>query len=161
MIIHNAQLLYYNRQPVRVIKVGQIYWWVLCDVAKILKFRYTQNVARILDDSEKQMALVHCMNNTKRVIVINKFGLQKAIRHSTIPEAVDFQQWITYGAFPVISKVDETPAQIDKNLKSVVPVDTKSKSSVEVALQKAAIFVRIAEHRALPQSEQINLLEKA
>ena len=163
MFMFNAQVLYYNRQPVRVVQINGSRWWVLCDVTKILKYANTYHATRFLDSSEKQIALVNFDDSVSRVNIVNDAGLQKVIQNSSVHESVDFKQWVAYGALPPIQKNDEdlnTPP-VKVNHKTNVPVKTKHKFSIEVALQKAALFVRMAEHKAIPKSEQLRLLDMA
>lgn len=63
--------------------------------------------------------------------------------------------------------IDEKDNAIDKKedvqtAEEIKPsVNSKTKTSTEIAIQKASLMVRIAEHKAVPQSEQLRLLDMA
>lgn len=170
--MYEAQSFYYNRQLVRTVQVDDSRWWALCDVSKILGYDATYQALNLLGISEKQITLVRSKEKgVSRLYIVPESGLNKVIDNAKVPEASDFKRWVTFGVpaiQPPIPKVNEvkidevqtTPAEEPPVLKEEL-VKTKNKSSVEVALQKASILVRMSEHKALPQSEQLRLLDMA
>lgn len=153
--MNKIQILNFNRHPVRTISIDGNNWWLLSDICQILGFRNTTIIARELLTSDEWQHIF--VKGRRKMIEINDSGLFKVIDFSDRLEADDFKRWVKYGAFPVVPKVDKSQdksAVVPKNEKVD---DKKAKPSVETGLQKAALLVRIAEHKAVPQNEQILL----
>ncbi len=151
------QVFNYGEQEVRTLLIESSPWWVLVDVCRVLDLSNASQVAARLDEDEKMTLTLNEGHSGKRggarkAVVVNESGLYSVILRSDKAEAKDFKRWITHEVLPTIRKTGGymTPA-----------AEAKMQPSVETGLQRAGLIIRAAEHKAVPQSEQLRLLDIA
>ena len=116
----------------------------MCD---ILEIRNARDAINGLDDDEKDDVGISDAIGRKQVTnVISEPGLYKLAFKSHKPEAKKFVRWVTHTVLPTIRQTGHFGA---------------SEPSVESGLQRAGLIIRAAEHKAVPQSEQLRLLSIA
>lgn len=82
-------------------------WFVAIDIAKVLEYRETHDMTRMLDDDE---AAPHTMRvrsengveQDRQVTIIDESGLFHAILKSRKPEARRFRKWVTGELLPTL-----------------------------------------------------------
>lgn len=150
--MNDLQVFNYGEQEVRTVLIEGNPWWVLADVCKVLELREPHRVAARLDDDERtQMTVVDSMGRKQKMWHINESGLYSVILRSDKTEAKTFKRWITHEVLPAIRRTGGY----------AVPTETMPEPSVETGLQKVGLIIRVAEHKAVPQSEQLRLLDLA
>lgn len=82
-------------------------WFVAGDIAELLGYRDAANMARNLDDDEKDThnLSIRSENGTEQhreVLIINESGLYSAILRSRRKEAKRFKKWVTSTVLPSI-----------------------------------------------------------
>ena len=118
------------------------------DVAVALGYKETEKAVRkYVTDKFKGVSEMDTPSGRQKVIIINEAGLYKFIFASKLPKAVEFSDWVCEDVIPSIRKTGS--------------YSLPSRSSVEAGLQRVGLLVRVAEHKAVPQSEQFRLLNMA
>ena len=84
--------------------------------------------------------------------VISEPGVYKLAFKSKKPEAKKFVRWVTHTVLPAIRRTGHY---------SVYETPLETEPSVETGLQRVGLLIRAAEHKAVPQSEQLRLLSIA
>lgn len=84
-------------------------WFVASDVASILGYRDTFNMARMLDDDESAPHNVRVRSENgveqdREMTIISESGLYACILKSRRPEAKRFRKWVTSEVLPAIRK---------------------------------------------------------
>lgn len=84
-------------------------WWVAKDVANILGYRDGYTASRCLDGDERLSTRIVCevagmANHNIPATLISESGLYKLILRSRVPQAKDFQRWVTHEVLPRIRK---------------------------------------------------------
>lgn len=150
--MNEMQIFNYGENEVRTLVIEGDPWWVLRDVCAVLGIENSRNASRRLDDDEKGVHLVDTLRGAQKMTVVNESGLYSVILRSDKPEAKAFKRWITHEVLPAIRKTGryENPA-----------ATIEPQPSVETNLQRAGLILRAAEHKAVPQSEQLRLLDMA
>lgn len=152
----------YGEQQVRTVLVDEAPWWVLADVCKALGVTNSRNAASRLDPDEKGVHLVDTLRGKQRMTVVNESGLYAVILRSDKPEAKKFKRWVTHEVLPSIRQTGAyaAPTQAPE---STVPViaPVVPELPTDVRLKRAELLIRAAEHPALPQDEQVRLLNQA
>lgn len=129
---------------VRVVTIDGDPWFVGKDVAAVLGYSNPQKAIRDHVDAEDMTVNEMFTVNGTKGILINESGLYSLIFGSTLPAAKKFKRWVTAEVLPAIRKTGAYVAP---------PVD--------VNLQRVGLMIRAAEHKAVPQSEQLRLLNMA
>lgn len=133
---------------VRVIEIDGEPWFVGKDVALALGYKDTdQALRKHVPDKYKLIRQINGLGQMRSVIIINEAGLYKLVFASKLPKAVEFSDWVCEDVMPSIRKTGSY----------ALP----NKPSVEAGLQRVGLLVRVAEHKAVPQSEQLRLLNMA
>ena len=149
--MNEIQLFSYGeeKRPVRTVEVDGEVWFVAKDVCDILELGNVTKALYGLDDDESTLLKVsHPQNSGKKLDmnVISEPGLYKLAFKSHKPEAKKFVRWVTHTVLPTIRQTGHFGT---------------SEPSVESGLQRAGLIIRAAEHKAVPQSEQLRLLSIA
>ena len=161
--MNDLKVFSYGEQQVRTVLVDDEPWWVLADVCKVLGQKNPRAVAARLDEDEKNtVTLTDGIRGNPRVNVVNESGLYAVILRSDKPEAKAFKRWVTHEVLPSIRQTGAyaAPAQPPVN---TVPVaePVVPELPADVRLKRAELLIRAAEHPALPQDEQVRLLNQA
>lgn len=149
--MNEMQVFNYGEQDVRTVLIEDNPWWVLTDVCRVLELGSPHKVAARLDEDERnQIPVIDSMGRQQATNIINESGLYSVILRSDKAEAKEFKRWITHEVLPAIRKTGSySMPEVEREL------------SVETGLQRAGLIIRAAEHRAVPQSEQLRLLDMA
>ena len=154
----------YGEQQVRTVLVDEAPWWVLADVCKALGLTNPRAVAARLDEDEKNtVTLTDGIRGNPRVNVVSESGLYAVILRSDKPEAKAFKRWVTHDVLPSIRQTGAYDAASAQAPVDTVPVAAPvvPELSAGVRLKRAELLIRAAEHPALPQDEQVRLLNQA
>ena len=153
----------YGEQQVRTVLVDDAPWWVLADVCKALGVANSRNAASRLAPDEKGVHLVDTLRGKQRMTVVNESGLYAVILRSDKPEAKKFKRWVTHEVLPSIRQTGAYDAASAQAPADTVPVAAPvvPELSAGVRLKRAELLIRAAEHPALPQDEQVRLLNQA
>ena len=153
----------YGEQQVRTVLSEGEPWWVLTDVCRVLGLKRADSTARKLDDDEKGTHLVSTLRGKQQVITVNESGLYAVILRSDKPEAKKFKRWVTHEVLPSIRQTGAYDAASAQPTIDTVPVAVPvvPELSAGVRLKRAELLIRAAEHPALPQDEQVRLLNQA
>lgn len=167
--MNDLKVFSYGEQQVRTVLVDDEPWWVLTDVCKVLGLKESHRVASRLDEDEKMTMTRTSVTGqsqqrggAQRMIVVNESGLYAVILRSDKPEAKAFKRWVTHEVLPSIRQTGIYAAPVQLSV-STVPVATPvvPELPAEVRLKRAELLIRAAEHPALPQDEQVRLLNQA
>lgn len=152
----------YGEQQVRTVLVDDAPWWVLADVCKALGVTNSRNASSRLDPDEKGVHLVDTLRGKQRMTVVNESGLYSVILRSDKPEAKKFKRWVTHEVLPSIRQTGAYAASASAPVDPVpVAAPVAPELPAEVRLKRAELLIRAAEHPALPQDEQVRLLNQA
>ena len=152
----------YGEQQVRTVLVDDAPWWVLADVCKALGVTNSRNASSRLDPDEKGVHLVDTLRGKQRMTVVNESGLYSVILRSDKPEAKKFKRWVTHEVLPSIRQTGAYTAPASAPVDPVpVAAPVVPELSAGVRLKRAELLIRAAEHPALPQDEQVRLLNQA
>lgn len=132
---------------VRVIGDFENPQFCLSDVCKILELPQVAKVVQRLNKEVLSRHPLETAGGVQDMYFVNEDGLYDVILDSRKPEAKRFRKWITGEVLPSIRKTGSY----------ALP----GKPSVEAGLQRVGLLVRVAEHKAVPQSEQLRLLNMA
>lgn len=161
--MNDLKVFSYGEQQVRTVLVDDEPWWVLADVCKVLGQKNPRAVAARLDEDEKNtVTLTDGIRGNPRVNVVNESGLYAVILRSDKPEAKAFKRWVTHKVLPSIRQTGTYAAPVQPPV-SAVPVaePVVLELPAEFRLKRAELLIRAAEHPALPQDEQVRLLNQA
>lgn len=152
----------YGEQQVRTVLSEGEPWWVLTDVCRVLGLKRADSTARKLDDDEKGTHLVSTLRGKQQVITVNESGLYAVILRSDKPEAKKFKRWVTHEVLPSIRQTGAYAMSTQAPERTVpVAAPVVPELSAGVRLKRAEMLIRAAEHPALPQDEQVRLLNQA
>lgn len=92
----------FKGQKVRTLtfETGQT-WWVLSDVAKVLRVQNASDLAKRLDQDERSR---FNLGRQGEGWIVNESGLYKIVLRSDKPEAREFQRWVTHDVLPSIRR---------------------------------------------------------
>lgn len=149
--MQEIQIIDYKGLPVRVAYIDNNRWWSFCDICKkVLDYTQFEHIKKKLKSDEHKVVSIKNKNSVggRRMTFVNEVGLQKILNFSCKPKAEIFKKWLE-SKFELPNWNDELkpPLQI--------------KPSAEAGIQKAQMLIRIAEHKAIPKSEQLRLLSMA
>lgn len=140
---------------VGVTAIDGIPWFIASDVAAVLEYRQTQGLTRLVDDEDKNSAIIQNKCNYQNQSLINESGLYTAVIGSNKPEAKRFKRWITSEVLPEIRR---TGGYLLPTIKTELPDFTD-----EVAAARAWADAREEGRKALTlsyqQAEYIHHLE--
>lgn len=159
--MNDLKVFAYGGQQVRTLLIEKEPWWVLTDVCKVLGLSNASNVSRRLDADER-MTVTRGYSHpgqrggAQRTIIVNERGLYSVILRSDKPKAKEFKRWITHDVLPSIR---QSGTYTPPNVPVAVPAEPKLPE--DVRLKRAELLIRAAEHPALPQEEQLRLLNRA
>ena len=160
--MNDLKVFSYGEQQVRTVLVDDEPWWVLADVCKALGLKRADSTARKLDDDEKGTHLVSTLRGKQQVITVNESGLYAVILRSDKPEAKKFKRWVTHEVLPSIRQTGAYAMSTQAPERTVpVAAPVVPELSAGVRLKRAELLIRAAEHPALPQDEQVRLLNQA
>ena len=153
--MYDAKILNYNGQPLRQVELidGTI-MWSLRDVCKILGYKsIAGSVTRRLKGCHQRTAVIKNDGSFRgiKLIFIDKSGMAKLMND---PQAADFRKWFEEATGIKSVDVECKPQQQSLPL-------SLAQTSVEARIQQAQMLIRIAEHKAVPQDEQLRLLNMA
>lgn len=159
--MNDLKVFAYGEQQVRTVFIEDEPWWVLADVCKVLELTTPSRVAERLDEDEKMtLNLAQCHSGQRggaqRLIAVNESGLYAVILRSDKPEAKAFKRWVTHDVLPSIRQTGtyaQPPVPVATPVVPELPADAR--------LKRAELLIRAAEHPALPQDEQVRLLNQA
>lgn len=160
--MNDLKVFAYGEQKVRTVLVENEPWWVLADVCRVLGIANSRNASSRLDDDEKGVHLVDTLRGKQKMTLVSESGLYSVILRSDKPEAKEFKRWVTHEVLPSIRQTGAyaTPAWSPPNVVPVA-VPVAPDLPIETALRRAELLIRAAEHPALPQEEQLRLLNQA
>ncbi|MCX4256469.1 MAG: BRO family protein [Oscillospiraceae bacterium] len=142
----------YEERDIRTLLIDDEPWWVLKDVCEVLSLGGSHKVSERLDEDERSLIpLADKRGRNQKTTVINESGLYSVILRSDKPKAKSFKRWITHEVLPALRKTGSYSMQDEP----------APPPSVETGLQRAGLIIRAAEHKAVPQSEQLRLLDIA
>lgn len=152
------QLFEYKSNTVRTVQIGDEIWFVAKDVCDILELTNAREAIKSLDNDEKSSVRISDGTSPKggnpNFNIISEPGLYKLAFKSHKPEAKNFVRWVTHEVLPEIRKTGSFGFNVSES-----PIDTEP--SVDAGLQRIGLIIRAAEHKAVPQSEQLRLLSMA
>lgn len=137
-----------EKRPVRTVEIDGEVWFVAKDVCDILEIQNTTQAIQNLDEDERSMFYIGRQGEAN---IISEPGLYKLAFKSKKPEAKKFVRWVTHTVLPTIRQTGRF---------NVSETDS-SEPSVDAGLQRVGLIIRAAEHKAVPQSEQLRLLSIA
>jgi prophage antirepressor-like protein len=94
----------FEQETVRVVLIGDEPWWVATDVARVLGYKQSAFMTRLLDSDEKGLHIVQTLGGDQDMNVISESGLFAAILKSRKPEAKRFRRWVTGEVLPSIRR---------------------------------------------------------
>lgn len=94
----------FETRAVRMIVIKGEPWWVLTDVAFVLKYRDAEQAGRLLRAKHRTTTLSGTSELKAGTILVNEAGLYRLMMRSNKPEAERFQDWITDEILPSIRR---------------------------------------------------------
>lgn len=99
----------FESAAVRTLDLNGEPWFVATDIAKILGYKLTTDMCKMLDEDEAGMHNLHVRSENgveqmREVTIINESGLYACILKSRRPEAKAFRKWVTGEVLPAIRK---------------------------------------------------------
>lgn len=97
--------LEYEGNPVRMVEIDGVPWWVLADVCRVLEIKNPRMAAHRLDEDEKSTVSVpdgRAGHGPQSFTVINESGMNHLVLLSRKPKAKDFRKWVTGTVLPSI-----------------------------------------------------------
>lgn len=135
-----------GERSMRTVEIDGEVWFVAKDVCDILELSDVSMATRSLDQDEKDTSKVCTLGGAQDMTIISEPGLYKLAFKSKKPIAKKFVRWVTHDVLPAIRRTGQYKI---------------SEPSVETGLQRVGLIIRAAEHKAMPQSEQLRLLSLA
>jgi len=104
---------------VRIIKIGDEFWFVAVDVAKVLGIEKIRNtLAHFPEDESRAHTMgVRSKNGVfqnRKLLCVNEAGLYRLIFISRKPEAENFKRWVFHDVLPQIRKTGSYNANTTK-----------------------------------------------
>lgn len=94
----------FDDDTVRVVLLESDPWWVANDVARVLGYRHTPHMVRVLDEDEKGVHIVDTLGGSQSLTVISESGLFAVILKSRREEAQRFRRWVTGEVLPALRR---------------------------------------------------------
>lgn len=98
-----AIFLFHDTEVRTIDRNGQV-WFVADDVTKALTYRSAYDIARVLDDDEKDTHIMRTPGGDQAVTILSESGLYHALLKSRKPEARPFRRWVTQEVLPTIRR---------------------------------------------------------
>ena len=90
---------------VRVVEQGGEPWFVGNEVARILGYSQAAKAVREhVKDSHKGVSEMDTPGGRQKIIIIDEAGLYSLVMRSKLPQAEEFQEWVTAEVLPAIRK---------------------------------------------------------
>ena len=102
--MNELQTFTYENKAVRTVLIDGEPWWVLKDVCGVLSIGNVTDVAKRLDEDEKNILDLIEYGRTYKKPIINESGLYNVILRSYKPEAKAFKRWVTHEVLPAVRK---------------------------------------------------------
>lgn len=155
--MNDLKVFSYGEQQVRTVLIDEEPWWVLADVCKVLGLRDARAVANRLDEDDRNLStVIDSKGRRQKSYIVNESGLYAVILRSDKPETKAFKRWVTHDVLPSIRQTGtyaQPPVPVATPVVPELPADAR--------LKRAELLIRAAEHPALPQDEQVRLLNQA
>lgn len=157
--MNEIQLFSYGeeKRPVRTVEIDGEVWFVAKDVCNILELTNPTEALKTLDEDERDTLRItegtSKLGGNPNMNIISEPGLYKLAFKSRKQEAKRFVRWVTHTVLPAIRRTGRFNVS-ESMAEEIEP-------SVETGLQRIGLIIRAAEHKAVPQSEQLRLLSIA
>lgn len=127
---------------VRTIEQDGNVWFVGSEVATILGYNNPRDaIARHVKDNHKATVAIHDGSQNRNQTIIDEAGLYSLVMRSKLPQAEDFQEWVTAEVLPSIRKTGSytqaTPAQANRSKAMFMNAVTKQ-AKLWLAIGKAS-----------------------
>lgn len=130
----------YKDNQIRIAEKDGEIWFVAKDVADVLGYSSTKDLARRLEEDEKGRHSMPTPGGAQEMIVINEPGLYNAILGSKREEAKDFKRWITHDVLPSIRRTGSYTAA--KPEPKTITLDEELKGYIRDLLSASTNFAR-------------------
>lgn len=94
----------YNGQEVRTVEMNGQPWFVLKDIAEVLKLTDTNKISARLEADELTRIKFVSGGQNREMLCVSESGLYNVVLRSDRPEAKPFRRWITHEVIPSIRK---------------------------------------------------------
>lgn len=90
---------------VRVVEQGGEPWFVATEVARILGYSQAAKAVREhVKDNHKGVSEMDTPGGRQKIVIIDEAGLYTLVMRSKLPQAEEFQEWVTAEVLPAIRK---------------------------------------------------------
>lgn len=100
----NIKTFDYNGQEVRTVEMNGQPWFVLKDIAEVLKLTDTNKISARLEADELTRIKFVSGGQNREMLCVSESGLYNVVLRSDRPEAKPFRRWITHEVIPSIRK---------------------------------------------------------
>ena len=100
----NLKSFDYNGQEVRTVEMNGQPWFVLKDIAEVLKLTDTNKISARLEADELTRIKFVSGGQNREMLCVSESGLYNVVLRSDRPEAKPFRRWITHEVIPSIRK---------------------------------------------------------
>lgn len=148
----------YDDALVRVVEIAGAPWWIAGDVAKVLGFKHTPHMLRLLDDDEKGVRNVDTLGGRQDLAIISESGLYHAIFSSRQSSAARFRKWVTSEVLPAIRRygfyraVDPRTAEMQELRER--PISEKQEAHRDRRIE-VVTFVEQLQAQGVPKSRAV------
>ncbi|MEZ5688728.1 MAG: BRO family protein [Caenibius sp.] len=94
----------FDEQPIDVIQLHDMPWWVAPDLSKMLGYRSASDMVRMLDDDQKGTHSVRTLGGTQEVLIVNESGMWNCVFRSKRPEAKAVVRWLSSEVLPSLRR---------------------------------------------------------
>jgi prophage antirepressor-like protein len=136
--MNELQIFPYKGSNIRTIQFGGEIWWVLKDVCMALGISNSGNVAKRLDDFQKDIRLMDIRGGEQKVTVVSESGLYSIVFRSDKEVARNFERWVTSEVLPSIRKTGNynTQPQVPQNFADALQLAADQQRQIEAQSQK-------------------------
>lgn len=100
----NIKTFDYHGQEVRTVEMNGQPWFVLKDIAEVLKLTDTNKISARLEADELTRIKFVSGGQNREMLCVSESGLYNVVLRSDRPEAKPFRRWITHEVIPSIRK---------------------------------------------------------
>lgn len=100
----NIKIFDYHGQEVRTVEMNGQPWFVLKDIAEVLKLTDTNKISARLEADELTRIKFVSGGQNREMLCVSESGLYNVVLRSDRPEAKPFRRWITHEVIPSIRK---------------------------------------------------------
>lgn len=100
----NIKIFDYHGQEVRTVEMNGQPWFVLKDIAEVLKLTDTNKISARLEADELTRIKFVSGGQNREMLCVSESGLYNVVLRSDRPEAKPFRRWITHEVLPSIRK---------------------------------------------------------